>query len=40
MKCSLTYKNEMFELRNEQNQYNLMLEEKCNNDFIVIKPNI
>ena len=40
MKCSLTYKNEMYELRNEQNQYNLMLEEKCNNDFIVIKPNI
>ena len=40
MKPSITYKNEMFELRNEQNQYNLMLEEKCNNDFTVIEPNI
>ena len=40
MKPSITYKNEMFELRNEQNQYNLMLEEKCNTDFTVIEPNI
>ena len=40
MKPSITYKNEMYILTNDQNQYKLMIEEKCINDFIVTEPNI
>ena len=41
MKPSEYYKNEMFAFyNNQQSLLDLMIEEKCINDFIIIKPNI
>ena len=39
MKPSENYKNEMFNWRNIPEQINLMVEEKCINNFQIIKPN-
>ena len=37
MKPSQNYRNQMFAMSNKPNQLNLMIEEKCVNDFIIIK---
>ena len=37
---SENYKSEMFEWRKDENQLKLMIEEKCSNNFTIIKPNI
>lgn len=40
MKPSENYKNEMFAWKKTPEQLQLMIEEKCNNDFSIIKPNV
>ena len=40
MKPSIEYKNEMFRFSNKKEQYKLMIDEKCINNFTEIKPNI
>ena len=40
MEPSITYKNEMFLFHNHKNQYNLMINELCINNFTIIKPNV
>ena len=39
MKPSERYKNEMFLLKNTPEQQKLMIEETCNNEFIIFNPN-
>ena len=40
MKPSKKYKNEMFTFDNQENQYKLMIEEKCINKLKIIEPNV
>ena len=40
MEPSINYKNEMFVFENKESQYKLMFDEKCINNFTIIKPNI
>ena len=40
MKPSENYKNEMFSWYKTQNQLDLMIQEKCENNFVIINPNI
>ena len=35
---SENYKNEMFSWKGQQNQLDLMIQEKCENNFIIINP--
>ena len=40
MKPSENYKNEMFSWKKSASQLDLMIQEKCENNFIIIYPNI
>ena len=40
MKPSDYYRDEMFVWKKSRHQIQLMLKEKCKNDFTIIKPNI
>ena len=40
MKSSYRYLNDMFPWKNTKKQISLMLNEKCNNNFEIIKPSI
>ena len=40
MKPSITYLNKMFPWKNNKQQILLMLNEKCNNSFDIIKPSL
>ena len=40
MKPSKKYQTEMFIFDNQENQYKLMIEEKCINKLKIIEPNV